>query len=114
MAEALTWILVIISVLFAFIGGHILLTKVLPPLKKLLNSVLKDENAVNSLMAILLVLVGVLVLQKAVELLKVLENQVINVVTVINPALEIMLGFGTYIGYLILGIIIVIGLKNWK
>ena len=114
MAETIIWILIIISVIFAFIGGHILLTKVLPPLKKLLSSVLKDENAINSLMSILLVLVAVLVLQKAVELLKALENQVINVVTVINPALEIILGFGTYVGYLILGIIIVIGLKNWK
>lgn len=114
MAEALTWILISISVIFAFIGGHILLTKVLPPLKKILSSVLKDENAVNSLMAILLVFVAVLVLQKSVELLMTLENQVINVVTVINPALEIILSFGTYIGYLILGIMIVIGLKNWK
>lgn len=114
MPEAITWILVIISVIFAFIGGHILLTKVLPPMKKILSPVMKDENSVNSLMSILLVLVAVLVLQKAVELLTTLENKVISLVTVINPALEVILGFGTYISYLILGLIIVIGLKNWK
>lgn len=114
MAESTVWIVAIFSIIFALLGGHILLTKVLPPLKKIFSSILKDENSVNSLMSILIVLVAVIVLGKVLELLTVPGNATVNMLLVIQPGLDIIKDFGTYIGYLILGLVIVIGLKNWK
>ena len=114
MAESTVWIVAIFSVIFALLGGHILLTKVLPPLKKILSSVLKDENSVNSLVSILIVLVAVMVLGKVIEVLAVPGNATLNMLLVIQPGLDVIKDFGMYIGYLILGLVIVIGLKNWK
>lgn len=110
-------LLVILSLgmFFAVAAGHIAITKILPRLKVLLKSILKEEEAVNSLMYIFIIYVGLFVLSKLLELLNGFGVSFITDITkIIEPGVSILMSLLPYIQWLILGIIVVVGLKSLK
>jgi len=63
---------------------------------------------------LLIILVGVLVLNKTIEILVGLGNEIVNVVTILTPALDILMQLLPYVGYLVLGWLIILGLDSFR
>ena len=114
MATAMVWITTIISSVIIFIAGHIAITIILPKLRDLLNPIIKDEKAISSLMTLLMILVVVLAFTSMIIVLGTLQNEVLNLLNVFRPGLELLTSLGKYIGYLVMGLLVVLGLKYYK
>jgi len=114
MADVITWVTTIIASVIILIAGHISITIILPKLKDFIGPVVKDEKSLAALMTLLVILVAVLALKAEVDLLLTLQNNVLNLLNVFKPGLDLILGIGKYIGYLVLGFIVVLGLKFFK
>ena len=114
MATAMAWITTIISSVIILIAGHIAITIILPKLRDLLNPIIKDEKAISSLMTLLMILVVVLAFTSMIIVLGTLQNEVLNLLNVFRPGLELLTSLGKYIGYLVLGLLVVLGLKYYK
>jgi len=110
----IVWITTIISAVIILIAGHIAITIVLPKLKELVNPVIKDEKSLSALMTLLLILIIVLALGSIITVLNGLQNDVVNLLNVFKPGLTLLTDFGNYVGYIILGFIVVLGLKYFK
>lgn len=114
MATTTVWITTIISAVLVLIAGHITITIILPKLKDFLKPAIKDDNALASLMIMLIILVAVLALKAEVTLLLTLQNNTVNLINVLSPGLDLILGFSKYLGYLVLGFLVILGLKFYK
>jgi hypothetical protein len=108
-------VVLVLGMFFSVIAGHIAITKIFPKLKLLLKAIIKDEEATNSLMYIFIVYLALFVLSKLIELFRAFNVSFINDMTnIIQPGIDILMGLLPYLQWLILGILIVIGLKNFK
>lgn len=109
---------VVVSILgsiLVLVAGHFIITKVLPLLKDLLKSIIKDEKAINALLSIFIIYVAVFAIGKLIPLLVLLEFDLLTKFTeIINPGLALLLDVVPYLQWLVLGVIVVIGLKNYR
>ncbi|MDD5178174.1 MAG: hypothetical protein PHT54_02740 [Candidatus Nanoarchaeia archaeon] len=112
MGDIISWIVVLIGAVFAFIGGHILITKVLPKLSDLVNPLFKNEKTSHSFILILIIFIFVLVLRKIVVLLIGMNNTYLNILAIINPGLEVILEFVPYVQWLFVAILIGYALRK--
>lgn len=114
MADVITWVTTIIAGVIILIASHISITIILPKLKDFISPVVKDEKTLAALMTLLIILVAVLGLKAEIDLLLTLQNNVLNLLNVFKPGLDLILSIGKYIGYLVLGFMVVLGLKFFK
>ena len=104
----------ILKIVFVILGGHILITKVIPLLDELLKSLIKENKVVDNFTSLLGVLVFVLVGVKIIEFATATGNKVISYLDVIKPGLELILGMVPYFGYIFAAAVVVIALKGLK
>ena len=83
-------------------------------LKDFLSPVVKDEKALSALMTLMIILIAVLVLKAEVDLFALLQNETVNLINVIKPGLDVILSLAKYVGYLVLGFLVILGLKYYK
>ncbi len=114
MVGALTWVATILSAVIVLIAGHVSITVILPKLKDFLSPALKDERALYGLTTLLMVLIVVLVFKAEIDVLLTLQNETLNLINVFKPGLDVILALGKYVGYLVLVVLGVMGLKYIK
>jgi|SRR3989344_1168908 len=114
MASVLTWVATILSAVIILIAGHISITIILPKLKDFLGPAFKDEKALYGLMTLFMVLVIVLVFKAEIDLLLTLQNETLNLINVFKPGVDLILALGKYVGYVVLVVLGVVGLKYIK
>ena len=108
-------IVLALGMVLTIVAGHIAITKILPKLKILLKAIIKDEEAINSLMHIFIVYVGLFVLSKLLELFRAFDVGFINdMASIVQPGIDILMSLLPYLQWLILGILVVVGLKSFK
>ena len=108
------WISFILKIIITLIVAHIAITKIVPLLNDFLISFIKDKNAVNSFTSLIDILVLVLVGSQIVLLTKEVNNSILNYVTIIEPATELLRNIFSYIQWILLVLIAVVALKNLK
>lgn len=114
MAAAIQWITTIISAIIILIAAHISITIILPKLKDFLSPVIKEDKALSGLMTLLIILIAVLVFKSVIEQLLTLQNATLSLISVFSPGLDLIIGLSRYIGYIVLGFIVVLGIKSYK
>ena len=106
---------VVLAMAFVVAAGHIAITKIFPKLKILLKAVIKDEEALNSLMYIFVIYVGLFVLSKLLELFKSFGvGFVDSMVNMVEPGVGILMSLLPYLQWLILGVFVIVGLRTFK
>ena len=106
------WVALILTLLFILIGGHLVITKIYPHLRNLLKLILKDDNATNPIMALLIIIVMIIVASKLIAQLLSLNNVYLNIFGVLDPSVAVLKEIIPYIIYLLVGIIITLGIKK--
>jgi len=105
------WIVAIIKIALVLLGGHLAITKLLPLMKKLFNSFMKEEQTV-AVISILLLYVGLLVANKVIEAITSIDNQYLNYITLATIPINLILSVMPYLMYFTIACVAVIGLKK--
>lgn len=108
------FITAILKIVFVIVGGHIAITKVVPLLNDFLLSFINDKKAVDSFTSLIdifiLVTVGTLLVGFLIEV----NNVYLNYISVIKPGLDVLNGLFVYIQWILLALIVVVAIKNFK
>ncbi len=104
----------LLNAIFVMVGGYIAIVYLFPMLRDFLAAGFKDEKVVDALMGIFNLYVIIFVTIGIVRELVLVNNQYLNYVTVLIPALTIMTDLIPYLKYLVAGVIIVVGLGTFK
>jgi len=102
----------IVSIIFAVLGGHLVITQILPKLKNILTAAFKEPKAVNLIILIVMIYIGVHVLQKLITLVESFGIEKLNLIKLINPAIEIILNTEPTIRWLLIAAVIGLALKK--
>ena len=95
-----------LNIIFVIIAAFILIAWILPKIVDLLDGLIADSRAIPGIMGLLMVVVGVLVLQKIVELIKGIENQYTSYIGVLDGGLNVLLGFLPYIQWILVAVLL--------
>lgn len=109
-----TWLVNILGIVFSIIAALIVITKIFPKVGELASSILGNNQAVASFMSLLVILVYVLLFTGVVSLLKNIDNQFINYVSLLDPAVELILTVLPYIKWAVFALILGAALKQLK
>lgn len=112
MASAELWIVNILKILFVIIGAHLAITKILPMLKDTLSSF--DKKMVNGLISLFAVFIIVFAGLAIFEFITAIGSKGFSYLLVIKPAFDLIYRLEYYFKYIILGIIVILGLKAFK
>lgn len=102
-----------LQVIILVLATHFLLTKLLPKLKELLESYVDEDDAKTLALFIAFILI-VLAVKILVDLLLALNNSIVNYVSVVNPGLNLLVGFLPYFQWILVAVIVLIGLSYMK
>ena len=108
------WISIILKIIFILVAGHIAITKIVPLLNDFLLGFIKDKNSVSSFTSLIDILILVLVGSKIVTFILEAENAILNYISILQPAFEVLLELFTYLQWIILVLIAIVALKNLK
>ncbi|MEK6940367.1 MAG: hypothetical protein AABW49_00505 [Nanoarchaeota archaeon] len=106
------WITTIISFVLVLFAGHLLITLVLPRVKELMLPLTKDDKIINPLIAILLLIIVAYVLKAFTEIITTVDNNILQYILVISPAVNMFTEFIMLIQWIIVAIIIALGFKK--
>lgn len=106
------WLLTILKIIAVIIGGHLAITKMLPVLKKVLNSFIKKDEITVSVISIFIFYVGVLAAKFVIGFLTATGNKYLGYINVLLPGVEIILTITPYVLYFMTAAVIVVGLKK--
>jgi hypothetical protein len=111
MATALDIIIVVIQIVLLIVIAHLLLSKVLPKLRRILNSYVDDDSskAITFLIFFVIIVLGVNIL---IEILMGLNNKIINYLVAVQPGMQLLTDFLPYLQWILVALIVLIGLKN--
>ncbi len=108
------WVLNILKIIFIIIGGHVAITKVVPLLNDFLLSFIKDKKSVDSFTSLLDIYILSIVGLKIVEYVLNIDNFALNYLESIKPGFEILTQLFSYLQWILLALIVVVALKNYK
>jgi len=109
-----TWIILVLKLVFVLVAGHIAITKIVPLLNDFLLSFIKDKTAVNSFTSLVDILVLILVGSQIVAFIVVADNKVLNYISVLQPALDLLKQLFSYLQWILLVLMAVVALKYLK
>lgn len=113
MIDKLQIITLSLQVIILVLATHFLLTKLLPKLKELLESYVDEDDAKTLALFVAFILI-VMAIKILVDLLLALNNTTINYVSVLNPGLNLVVGFLPYFQWILVAVIILVGLSSIK
>mgnify|MGYP001589191753 CR=1 FL=1 len=108
------WVTILLKVIFVIIAGHIAITKIVPLLNEFLLSFIKNQKAVDSFTSLIDIYILTLVGLKIVTFTLETEHVALKYVEILQPALEVIYGVFNYLQWILLALLVVIALKNYK
>ena len=96
------------------VAGHITLTKILPLLDEMLQSLVKENKVVDKFTSLLGILVIVLASLKIIEFAMSMQNKVISYLDVLKPGLEFVLSLVPYFSYVFAALVLIIAVRSFK
>ncbi len=105
--------LAILGGIFVIIIAYIIISRILPMVKNLLDGLITNNVSLGSFMSLLIIIICILVLSEVVNLLLEVEgNAYITYLNLITPGINILTGILPYIKYILLGALIAWGFKS--
>lgn len=102
----------LLKIVFVIVGAHLAITKVLPMLKDTLSGF--DRKVANGLISLFAVLIIVFAGLAIFEFIEATGSKALSYLLVIKPAFDIVFSLEYYLKYVILGVIVILGLKAFK
>jgi len=113
MSSAEVWVLNILKIIFVIIGAHIAITKVLPIFKDAIQG-LGDKKIINGLVSLFAILIIIFAGLTIFNFIEAIGSKWFSYLLVIKPAFDIIFKLEYYFKYVILGVIVILGLKAFK
>ena len=113
MVSAEIWIVNLLKILFVIVGAHLAITKVLPMFKNIVDG-LGDKKVSEGIISLFAVFILVFAGLAIFDFITAIGSIGLSYLTVIKPAFDLIFGLVYYIKYIVLGVIIVLGLKAFK
>ncbi len=108
-------ILNIVEIVLVIVFAFIIISKIFPNIRILLDGLIKDNKSLAGFMSLLIIIVYILTFSKIVNLLlEITENQYITYLNLITPGIDILNAILPYIQYILLGALIAWGLQSAK
>jgi len=104
----------IIKIIFAIIGGHLAITRILPVLKNFLDDFIKEDKVLKALISLLTFAIIVAVANLVVQFTTAIGNPVFNYIALIQPMLDIFNTLFSYLQYIVAIGLIAYAIKNFK
>ncbi len=108
------WVVNILGIIFALAGALFIIIKILPRVRDLVDSVFKDDTIVNSVMSLLVILVYILLFVGVVNLIKNIDNQYLNYISILDPGINLVLAILPYLKWLVFAVILGLAFKYVK
>ncbi len=108
------WISTIFKIGFIIAAVHLTLTRIIPMLQSLLETVFKDKKALDSFTSLLGILVLVLAGKEILVFVQELNNTVLNYLLTLQPALAVLSNLIFYIQWIVVAILAIAMLKAYK
>ncbi|MFH1592332.1 MAG: hypothetical protein ABIB47_03120 [Candidatus Woesearchaeota archaeon] len=108
------WISIILKIIFLLVAAHIAITKIVPLLNDFLLSFIKNKSSVNSFTSLIDIFILVLVGSSIVTFLLEANNAILNYISVLQPAFEVLKELFVYLQWILLVLIAVVAIKNLK
>ena len=111
----------VLSVVFSIIAAYIAIVFILPIVRALVKEIIGEENAVVGFMSILVMVIYILLFENVVKILTSESLAVsadggksaLSYLSVLNSGIVILDKVLSYIGWVLLGILIAFGLKHY-
>ena len=104
----------VLIIVFAILGMIIVFRWVLPKVADLLDAVVEDQVAVDGLIVLLKIFVGIFVLGIVVTAMSALVPKIANYVSPINQGLSVITSITSYVEWLVVGVGALLLVKLWK
>lgn len=108
------WIATIFKLGFVIAAVHLTLTRIIPMLQSLLETIFKEKKALDGLTSLLGILVLILAGKEVLTFVQELNNGILNYLLTLQPALAVLLNLVFYLQWVILAVLIVAILKAYK
>ncbi len=103
----------IIKIIFAIIGGHLAITKILPMLKDFLDDFISDK-VMKGLISLLTIIIVVIVATLVLEFTTAIGNPILNYIDLAKPILDIITKLFDYLQYVVAIGLIAYAIKSLK
>ena len=108
------WVATLFKLGFIVLVVHLTLSRVIPMLQNFLSSIFKDKKPLDSLTSLIGILVLILAGKEILVVVEELNNAVLNYVLTLGPALTTLLNLVFYLQWIIVAVLAVAILKNFK
>ena len=109
-----SWIINIFGIIFSILAALFIIVKILPRVRDLVASIVSDNAIVSSLMSLLVILVYVLLFVGIVSLIKNIDNQFLNYISVLDPGINLVLAVLPYLKWLVFALALGLAFKYVK
>ena len=104
----------ILKIVFVIIGGHVVITRVVPLLNDFLLSFIKDKKSVESFTSLIDIFILAIVGLKIVEFAIATENPFAAYLAVLQPGFDLIMLLFDYLKWILVVLIGVVAIKNIK
>ena len=105
----------IIGIILTVIIAFIIISKIFPIVRDLLDGLIKDNKSLAGFMSLLIIIVYILTFSKIVNLLlEIKDVKYLTYLNLITPGLDILTGILPYLQYILLGALIAWGFQTYK
>jgi len=108
------WVINILGIVFATVASLIIITKIFPRIGELTDSIFNNDGITRNLMSLLVILVYILLFITTVALLKNINNQYLNYISLIDPGIELLKSILPYLKWVVFALLIAAALRQFK
>ena len=108
------WVSTILRIIFILAATHISLTKIIPMVQDFLSSIFKDKKTLDGITSLFGILVLILAVKELLPAIETLNNNILNYLLTLEPALTVLLNFVYYLQFIILAVFVVAVFKAYK
>tara|TARA_Y100000310_G_C20491426_1_gene719422 strand:+ start:183 stop:530 length:348 start_codon:yes stop_codon:yes gene_type:complete len=108
------WIINVLGIVFAIVAALLIIIKILPRIRDIADPIVGNEAAINGLMSLLVFLVYILLFVGIINLIKNIDNQYLNYISVLDPGVNLFVALLPYFKWLIFALVLGLAAKYIK
>jgi len=103
-----------LGIIFAIVAALLIIIKVLPRIRDVADPIIANEGAINGLMSLLVILVYILLFVGIINLIRNIDNQYLNYISVLDPGVNLFVAMLPYFKWLIFALVLGLSAKYIK
>ncbi|MAG53019.1 MAG: hypothetical protein CMH62_03595 [Nanoarchaeota archaeon] len=108
------WVINVLGIVFAIVAALLIIVKILPRIRDVADPIIGSETAINGLMSLLVLLVYILLFVGIIALIKNIDNQYLNFISVLDPGVNLFVSLLPYFKWLIFALVLGLSAKYMK